>query len=138
VVAWVDLRPQRAHRDGISLGAGPRGGFHSPDQTRQAPARLLVAGRLVAAVHPLHVQSQPRQIRGANVGVGPDHRFEGVIGHHGPLDLPGRRVLERPRIARLISGQLPDVNPENLRQRHEDAVTVHRAQPALDLGQPAF
>jgi hypothetical protein len=70
--------------------------------------------------------------------VGPDHRFEGVVGHHRPLDLPGRRVLGRPRIARLIAGQLADVDAENLRQGHQHAVTVHRAQTALDLRQPAF
>ena len=134
----IDLRPQRADRDGIGLGAGPRGGFHPPDQARQDPARLLVAGRLVAAVHPLHVQPQPRQVRGMNGAVGPDHRFQGVIGHHRPLDLAGRRVLGRPRITRLVAGQLADINAEDLREGDQDAVAVDLAQAALDLGQPAF
>jgi hypothetical protein len=70
--------------------------------------------------------------------VGPDHQFQGVIGHHRPLDLPGRRVLGRPRIAPLVPDQLPDVDMEDVGEGDQDAVAVHLAQAALNLGQPAF
>jgi hypothetical protein len=115
-----------------------RTGLHAADQGGQHPACLVVTRRLVCTASPVRAQSQPRQIRRPHGRVGADQRLQHVVSHHGALELPGRRVLGRQRIARLVPSQFRGINPEDLGQGHEHAVTVDLPEAALNLGQPAL
>jgi hypothetical protein len=134
----VHLGTQHPDRDRIPTRVRPDGGLHAADQSGQHPASLVVAGRLVGTVRSFHAKPEPGNIWWAPGGVSAYDRFQTVIGHHGPLDLTGRRVTGLEPIGRLFSGQFCNLNPQDLCKGGEHAVTVHLSQAALDLRQPAF
>ena len=66
-------------------------------------------------------------------------RAGSAVAHHGLLDQrPGRVGTAAGLIPARRAGELLDAHPQDLRQAHQDAVTVDAALTSLDLGQPGL
>jgi hypothetical protein len=118
--------------------AGASGCLHSAYQSGQHAARLVIPGPLVGPVHPAQAEQQTRCV-GRTFGlVTADHGFKTVVGHHGPLDLLGRRVPGSSMLSRFVPRQLRDIHAQDFGKGHQHTVAVYLAQAALDQGQPAF
>ena len=134
----VDASADRASgRAGRAGGPGRR--FHTADQAGQDTARRVVAGGLISLVRRARLRTQEVQADLPPRLFTAVHWAGSAVAHHGLLD---QRRSGVGASAGLIpvrrAGELLDVHPQDLRQAHQDAVTVDAALASLDLGQPGL
>ena len=113
--------------------------FDGADQAGQDTARCVVAGGLISLVRGARLRAQEVQ---ADF---PPRLFAAVrwarstVAHHGLLDQRRSRVGAPTGLILVASaGELLDIHPQDLRQAHQDAVTVDSPLAPLNLGQPGL